>query len=603
MSDKRRQTDTDVGRTGDKGSSKRAAAGEAMRAEPGNMPTGDMTQGERPGQTATGGMAGTRGEPELPKSAMPAGEMTSNQQAVLVQMRVPRGGSMSQALRLGAELIPGFQIDASYAPIPMRQAPQQTIGEELVVVRGFIEQGKLAELKAHPQVTRVDRDSAVFRPFASPVTPLAIPVSEGGERSPRVTPILSVAPCPIGVCDCDPLAAKGTIAEVAGYLGVDQIWASGCRGDGIVVGVVDGGITAIGRVPKAGETVRIDRVIGGFPSDWGTTAAAWGDHGNMCAYDVLGMAPNAQIYDIRISGGTIAATISAALAGFQWAIDQHRANGTPHILTNSWGIFGEAWDPVYARDSNHIFTQKVAEAINEGILVLFAAGNCGETCPDGRCGTDTGPGRSIWGANGDARVITVGAVNKNEQFVGYSSQGPAALDPRKPDFCSVTHFQGYFSSDTGTSAATPIAAGVIALLKQGSPSLTQNEVKDVIKDTAKDIGPAGWDQHSGAGIVQGKAAFDRLLRPGQWQSWEDLAGIITAGPAVASWGPNRLDCFVKGSNNHLWHKWWDGSAWQGWEDLEGVIDGAPAAVSWGPDRIDCFVRGMDNHLWHKRWGS
>jgi len=64
------------------------------------MPTGDMTQGERPGQTATGGMAGTRGEPELPKSAMPAGEMTSNQQAVLVQMRVPRGGSMSQALRL-----------------------------------------------------------------------------------------------------------------------------------------------------------------------------------------------------------------------------------------------------------------------------------------------------------------------------------------------------------------------------------------------------------------------------------------------------------------------------------------------------------------------
>src|SRR5688572_25587940 len=45
-------------------------------------------------------------------------------------------------------------------------------------------------------------------------------------------------------------------------------------------------------------------------------------HGNMCSTDVLGMAPNAQIYDIRISdGATIAATISNALAGVNWAIN------------------------------------------------------------------------------------------------------------------------------------------------------------------------------------------------------------------------------------------------------------------------------------------
>jgi serine protease AprX len=601
VSARRRRTDPDTGRSDATPSSSKAAAGEA-KAEPKNMPAGEMTPGGRmrePGSAA----APKKEPPPSAQSVIPAGEMTPSQQAVLVQMRMPRGGSMSQAYRLGAGLMPGFQIDASYTPIPMRQAPQQTIDEELVVVRGFIEEGKLAELKAHPQVTRVDRDDAVFRPFASIGSLPAMPVLAGAERSLRVTPMLGVAPCPIGVCDCDPLIAKGTIADVVSYLGVDQIWASGYRGDGIVVGVVDGGIAAIGRTPKAGETARIARVIGGFPSDWGTTAAAWDDHGNMCATDVLGMAPNAQLYDIRISVGTTAATISAALAGFQWAIDQHRANGTPHILTNSWGIFAKDWDAVYATDPNHIFTQKVEEAISEGIVVLFAAGNCGETCPDGRCGADTGPGRSIWGANGHPRVITVGAVNKDEQFVGYSSQGPAALDVHKPDFCSLTHFQGYFSSDTGTSAATPIAAGVIALLKQSSGSLTQDEVKDLIRGTAKDIGPPGWDQHSGAGILQAKAAWDRLVRPDQWHGWEDLGGIITAGPAVASWAPNRLDCFVKGSDNHVWHKWWDGAVWQGWEDLEGPIDGAPAAVSWGPNRIDCFARGMDNHLWHKWWGA
>jgi hypothetical protein len=37
------------------------------------------------------------------------------------------------------------------------------------------------------------------------------------------------------------------------------------------------------------------------------------------------------------------------------------------------------------------------------------------------------------------------------------------------------------------------------------------------------------------------------------------------------------------------------------ESLGGVIDNTPAAVSWSLSRIDCFVRGMDNAMWHKWW--
>lgn len=74
--------------------------------------------------------------------------------------------------------------------------------------------------------------------------------------------------------------------------------------------------------------------------------------------------------------------------------------------------------------------------------------------------------------------MTVGATSMNEQSVGYSSQGPAALDPdNKPDFCSITNFTGFSTSDDGTSAATPIAAGVVALMKKAKPSLTQDEAK------------------------------------------------------------------------------------------------------------------------------
>jgi predicted Zn-dependent protease len=51
----------------------------------------------------------------------------------------------------------------------------------------------------------------------------------------------------------------------------------------------------------------------------------------------------------------------------------------------------------------------------------------------------------------------------------------------------------------------------------------------------------------------------------------------------------------------MWHKWWDGSAWRGWENLGGILTSAPAAVSWGLNRIDTFVRGTDNAMWHKWW--
>lgn len=432
---------------------------------------------------------------------------------VLVEMRVQKGITAAFAVQLAASIkTPSFQADPDFDAIPVSPHPEQAAslaasGEEVVIVRGTVDEDKINELKAQPNVVNVWRDTTIA-PFT---TRRAVE-----EKAAYMMPTAPTGTCPLPPCDCtfgNP--AIGTIASVATYLGVNQIWAGGIKGAGIRIGIVDGGITAIGRPVKTGEVARIARVVDGWPADWGTTAIAWGNHGNMTSTDALGMAPEAQIYDIRISSGTLAGTISNALQGFQWAINRHRIDGTPQILSNSWGIFQKSWDPVYAEDPNHPFTRKVIEALDEGILVLFAAGNCGQACPDGRCGPDNGPDKSIWGANSHPRVITVGAVNVNEQWVGYSSQGPGALDPKKPDFCSITHFAGYFPtldtahpSDGGTSAATPICAGVVALLKQKKPALTQDQAKTALRSTAKDIGPSGWDQHSGAGIIRAKAAYD-----------------------------------------------------------------------------------------------
>lgn len=289
---------------------------------------------------------------------------------------------------------------------------------------------------------------------------------------------------------------RGTLDRVAECIGAKQLWGRGHRGDGVVIGIVDGGV----------DRNKIPAVINGSRPDWGTVVD-WNEHGNMTATDALGVAPAARIYDLRIAGSKTPATLSNALQAYQWAIQQHEADGTPHVLSNSWGIYEESWDPSYATNPNHPFTLKVQEALDRGIKVLFSAGNCGDSCPDGRCRNDHGGGRDIWGANGHEEVMCVGAVKLNNRRLRYSSQGPAALHASKPDFCGYSSFKGYFRTDSGTSAACPVVAGAVAVLLSYDPALTQPQLKDLLQRTAKDVQGYGFDHDTGHGVVRLDAAY------------------------------------------------------------------------------------------------
>jgi hypothetical protein len=147
----------------------------------------------------------------------------------------------------------------------------------------------------------------------------------------------------------------------------------------------------------------------------------------------------------------------------------------------------------------------------------------------------------------------------------------------------------------------------------------------------------GWDEFPDAQIIDtpkcvswGENRLDCFARGGPgpdqamqhwWNStqpngsWESLGAPPTSGgildaPKCVSWGPNRIDCFVRGGDKAMWHIAWDGTQWGRWESLgsppsggipnAGILD-APKCVSWGPNRLDCFVRGADNAMWHKWW--
>jgi hypothetical protein len=88
-----------------------------------------------------------------------------------------------------------------------------------------------------------------------------------------------------------------------------------------------------------------------------------------------------------------------------------------------------------------------------------------------------------------------------------------------------------------------------------------------------------------------------------WSDFSPLGGVLTSDPASVSWANGRIDVFVRGADNGLWHKWFAGGAWSGWESLGGVLASAPDVSSWGPNRLDVFAMGSDNQLWHRWWNG
>ena len=123
-------------------------------------------------------------------------------------------------------------------------------------------------------------------------------------------------------------------------------------------------------------------------------------------------------------------------------------------------------------------------------------------------------------------------------------------------------------------------------------------------------GAVSWGNGRVDCFVQGDPKDDDCPN-GMWHLWFEestwrnhyqcLGGEIASGVAAASWGTDRLDCFLRGTDAGLWHCWWDGHDWSGWQSLGGNIGGTPAAVSIAANTIECFATGPSGSMLYKRW--
>lgn len=90
---------------------------------------------------------------------------------------------------------------------------------------------------------------------------------------------------------------------------------------------------------------------------------------------------------------------------------------------------------------------------------------------------------------------------------GYPAIGPPPAGTSWGCFSSAAGFQhSWYVQAIGTSAATPLVAGVAALIKSANPGLTPSQIRAILQQTAEDIGPVGYDQFFNFGLVNASAA-------------------------------------------------------------------------------------------------
>jgi serine protease AprX len=334
-------------------------------------------------------------------------------------------------------------------------------------------------------------------------------------------------------------ATPTTMAQVDQAMGASQLQSKGITGAGIGVALIDSGV-----VPVQGLT-GVGKVIYGpdlsFESQYSQTEYldTYGHGTHMAgiiagndgtAGSFKGVAPGAHLVVLKVATHDRGAVdVSQILAAIDWVV-QHRNDPGMNIrvLNLSYGtesVQSYQLDPI---------AFAVENAWHHGIVTVVSGGNDGTSH-----GSLTDPAI-------DPYVLAVGAANLNAtNLLGCTTVAPfssrssgrhvdvvapgvsivslrdpgSAIDQAHPGAVVDTRF----FRGSGTSQATAVVSGAVALMLQARPSLTTDQVKALLKSTAAPLGLL--DQNAeGSGLINVNAAVNGYLPWGSTQTWSTAAG-------------------------------------------------------------------------------
>jgi subtilisin len=266
------------------------------------------------------------------------------------------------------------------------------------------------------------------------------------------------------------------------HIGTAVVHSSGNRGAGVKIAVIDSGI-------DSNHPDLDDNYMGGYdfvfndtdPND--ETSISHGTHvsGIIAAEEngvgVIGVAPEADIYAVRVLDGAGFGTLEWIIAGIDWAVDNGMDIANLSLEGPDFQSLHDACDAAYAA----------------GVLLVAAGGNTN--------------GGVVRYPAAYSSVIAVTATDAGDQRAYFSPLGPA-LELAAPGTSILSTVRGgAYGFLSGTSQAAPHATGIAALFFAANPvdlngnGFLHDEVRDMLHASAIDLGDPGPDSIFGYGLV------------------------------------------------------------------------------------------------------
>lgn len=394
-----------------------------------------------------------------------------------------------------------------------------------------------AELAALPFVARVDLVPRGVR--NRPVGALQRVEGLGSRPAGRVQTESSSPAAPL---PGEPAYYGGSLRQNS-MMQVPELHAQGYTGAGVLVCMLDSGFRTTHRAFSTLSIVAKRDFVHGdtnVDDELGQDVTSDHDHGTWTLSNVAATLPG--VYSGAAFGATVALgkTENGASEtpvemdywqfGAEWA-DSLGAD----VISSSLGYseFDNSADSYTYADMNGrttVVTLAAAEAARRGITVVTAAGNTGNN-PDWP--------HIIAPGDGDT-VITVGAVDSFNVVTGFSSRGPTSDGRTKPDLTAMgsrvllvsSSNDSTYVRQSGTSFATPLTTGVVALLLEAHPTWGPFEVREALRETAQNH--ASPNNDIGWGLVRGLDAL----------GWVPSTTAVTGAPSPAAIelaaGPNPV---------------------------------------------------------------
>ena len=380
-------------------------------------------------------------------------------------------------------------------------------------------------------------------------------------------------------------------------IGADDVWASGYDGSGVDIAVIDTGMVPVKGLDSPGKVVSGPdlsfesqspdlRNLDGYGHGTHMAGIIAGNDGAGGTF--RGVAPGARLIDMRVGSHDGAVDVTQVIAAIDWVVQHRNDPGfNIRVLNLSYGTDGTQdprLDPL---------AHAVENAWRAGIVVVTGGGNDGTDRPMlvnpannpyvlAVGAVDTKNTASV----SDDKIAPFSSRGSSSRYVDVSAPGVSLASLRNPGSLIDQEHPGAvveerFFRGSGTSQATAVTAGAVALLLDARPTLRPDEVKALLKSSASRLYEDST-RAQGAGRINVAKAVRSSVPFGATQAWTASSGT---GSIDKSRGTGRVaddgvelvgetDIMGKPWNAANWaqlarsgNAWtdgsWNGSVWSG----------------------------------------